>query len=868
LYRLVRRFDFDERPLGNFDDTPMRWRKLRGAGLPFYCAGAFDETLGHDAGPSFRLDIETGNVGYEYQALDVAVVPHADYRVRAFIKAQGLRYARALVAVYFVDRFGEAVPGSQRVSALVGDTGAPPDDWREVEIVVPGDYPNAFALRLQLWILQSHVWSSAAETGIDPIWRQDVRATAWFDDLAVYRLPKTRLRFSSPGCVARTDEAAFLRIDVNNATRSPLTAELRIVNLQGGEEYARDIEIEVAPQRGWFMAPSAGAARDAPYDLVEEPLPPLDPGVYEARLRLVVDGAALIERRLRFALLADLPGAEAGNADLGVSLERYPVGDLDGVTAALKALGAGAVKVGVPMSGAIDGESQRASLDELAQLFRGLGRERIDPVAIILTESAAAVAPTQASEPAVQPTLALLDEDGLLRRQAGPVLTHFGPQVSKWQLGTERVELASAREWTPGAVGAFRAFLAGFLSAPQLVVPQALSAAGPLGADATSILLSSRLPTRAVPRALEERAARQRPDWWVQVAAPEADERLRLAELARRVILAKAAGPERLFTPAPLEWSDRGGDACWQPGEDFVVLRTLFHCLSGRKAVATMAPAPDTFAILFEGRGSSVVLIWTWRDQPADTPIELYLGPQPQALDLLGRRIPIEVVEGRARLWPGPTPILIDSLYAPLAGLQLSYRLEPTFLEAHTQEAQPQVSFRNPYDEELVGELRVIPPPYWEVEPAEMLVRLAPGEKLHAPLQLTPPPRQAASDAVLTLELNLHQPEPQVLVFRDTLTVGLRGVDVEARARWEGDDLIVEHALANRTEAPFSFTGVCDAPGRARVETVFLNLSPGAMETRAYVFRAARDLAGAALRVGVREIRGQRGLDQLVIAPP
>ena len=89
-------FDFDERALGNYDDTPMYWEQLRGDGFPaLYAKGRFDDQVGRDAAPSFRLDIATGNVAYEYRNLDLTVVPESDYFMKPLVTRLLERFAEA-----------------------------------------------------------------------------------------------------------------------------------------------------------------------------------------------------------------------------------------------------------------------------------------------------------------------------------------------------------------------------------------------------------------------------------------------------------------------------------------------------------------------------------------------------------------------------------------------------------------------------------------------------------------------------------------------------------------------------------------------------------------------------------------------------
>src|ERR1051325_9588130 len=62
--RIVKHFDFNEGPLGNFGSLPMLWQRHAGLGFPAYLEGKFDPAVGHAASPSFRLDLDGASIAY------------------------------------------------------------------------------------------------------------------------------------------------------------------------------------------------------------------------------------------------------------------------------------------------------------------------------------------------------------------------------------------------------------------------------------------------------------------------------------------------------------------------------------------------------------------------------------------------------------------------------------------------------------------------------------------------------------------------------------------------------------------------------------------------------------------------------------
>ena len=261
------------------------------------------------------------------------------------------------------------------------------------------------------------------------------------------------------------------------------------------------------------------------------------------------------------------------------------------------------------------------------------------------------------------------------------------------------------------------------------------------------------------------------------------------------------------------------------------------------------------------------MVVWSWEEGPNVKPVEVYIGPDARAIDLWGRPVPLEVVGQRTRLPIGPTPLIVEPLNTSLALLQASFQIGPTYVQVHHPEPRPVVTFRNPYSTYLSGEVRLTPPGNWQVEPTVCPFALGPGETFSESLTLTLPPRQISKAHKLDARLILHTPEETELDFPESLTVGLYDISLDASARWDGNDLVVQQSLQNLSPAPVSFSAFCDAAGRARQERFFNHVGPGQVSIQTYVFPRARDLAGSKLPMGVQEIGGERALNQFAEVP-
>lgn len=862
----------------------MYWTPFRGEGLPAFSFGVFDEAVGHDAPPSFRFDLRGGSIGYEYAHGDLAIFPDSDYLVEAYIRTAGLDHAHAFLVCYLVDAFSQEIPESRRLSDLVA-SGADETIWQRVEIALPGDFPEARAMRLQLWVLQDYAWQLPEEQAVDPIIMQDVQAQVWFDDIRVHRMPRVRLALSNPGSVVRPGAAESVVFDVHNATLAPVAAHLTVRDEAGAEYHAADFELP--PQTT---------------DQFDVPLPALDPGLYSAHVTLTVHAHALMERRLQFAVLPELHGANPRKRDLGMDLGRWYSCDEQGAEELTLAAFAGGLKVGLPMIGTPETAKEMDYLRQVGDLARSLALAQVQTTAVILSPAAGEQPDSRHS------TWRMVVADDAWDERVGPVFAYYGGYLLSWQLGTERFELKGPHGWTADTIGRMREKLDRFVAAPELIVNRSVLDAAPsnflegdggsgaVAADlhvktealhAYSFWLPPEIPARSIPwhlafwfepeRDPEYRAAggfsdgmRRGPQRWISIGF-EPDERLspsdRLADLARRIVLSQAVNPDRVYVPAPFGLSTDAGKPTWQPAAEYIPLRTLFYHLSDQRAVASLTLVHDAVAILFEQGGEYTLVVWSWQPFGDEVTADLYVGEDAWAVGLDGVERRLDQDGPLAHVPLAPLPLIIKDVDAALLRLQDSFRVEPDLLQLHAPEPRPVLKLRNYYRVELIGSLQIEPPKNWEVAPNPMTIELGPGESLEEELYFTIPPRQIASRQSLGVHVRLKRPEELDLYFEPTLQVELRDIVVRGVAWWDGDDLVVEQTLYNQSSWPVSFNAFCQARNRAQEEGLFLNVLPGDVRTQRYRFPSARDLAGGKLWVGIQEIDGRRTLDQLVSIP-
>jgi hypothetical protein len=867
-FEVVRRFDFNERPLGNYEETPLNWERLEGEGLPHYSVAKLDDHFGHLASPSLRFDLQGGSIGYEYVGDDLPLAPGADHLVIAYVRAVGLQQARAFIQVTLLDDYGQPIPGGERISELVASIGgpagydSPPRDeagaepWQRVEVSVPSDSAGAAAaLRLTLWVMQAYAWRVANE--VDPILRQDIGARVWFDDLTVYRLPHVDLRLSSSGAVVHAGNPASFTVEV----RDPIARTLRF-------------QLSISDSGGGTVHTVAGTVPDRASPPVEPPIPPLAPGTYIAHLRLCDETESFGNCSLSFAVVDELPDVASLPKEFGIELGQFESGDPDGLVALVRELGCGAAKIGFSLPE--ESGQPGVNMDAARDLVRKLLAVGVDVNGALLPPHA-----KQGQAPVtLRAALSTPDRSALL----APLLFPLGGALSCWQVGGECIELGDSAPWDAAALDSLRRDIRRYVAAPQFILPVSIfeptdradTLAGVQGVrrgpDPIAVQIPAELPTCALPAQLAacmagdgEGPSAPGQRWLMLDFERNLPNEARTAELARRLVLAKVAGADRIFVPAPISYDGQTGR--WFPTPEFVAVRTLFRLLGGRYAAAALPPTGrDTLAVLFSDHESAWVAAWSWRDPPGPG-LMLSGGSGAELWDMLGQHTRCEVADGQVKVPLGAAPVILGPVDAGLIALQASVMVEPNFVDADNAGIRPMLMVTNPFAEEMVGTIRLTGPSYWRIPEPVISLRISSGQCLERPIELIVPPRELAGTRTLGVQLELSAPVSEALALSFPLQFGLRDIESEVVVWWQGDDLLVEQTVRNHTQSEASFSCFCRAAGRQQLEGALVGIAPGTAKAQVFQIPDAREIAGGSLILGLKK-SGGRCVESAVTIPP
>ena len=364
--RVLKVIDFDELHLGDAQEIPYNWVKVQGMGYPHYITGMLAADRVRSGKYSFRFDLNGGSLVYRYDPGQIQVAAGAHYRVEVFVQTTVMKHARARMTAYYVDG-KEPIPSTIRRSPLYVAT-REGEGWKPlaVELSAPS---NSTSLVVELELLQPEKYA-AATLGQQTLFSQDIKGTAWFDDLTISQIPKVTITTDRPGNLFRKGEDPSLAVTINDRNMSDLAAQLLV----------RDARGEIAYQRSGSIDISSAKLIDEGTRKMYIPLPGLKPGWYEASMSITSRGRVIATQVTDVVLLAD-SGGDRPDPRFGVDATGLPYEFWDQLPELLPLLGVGRVKLAVWSEQADIQQADAAAFDKL---LVNLSERNVTPTACLV----------------------------------------------------------------------------------------------------------------------------------------------------------------------------------------------------------------------------------------------------------------------------------------------------------------------------------------------------------------------------------------------------------------------------------------------------------------------------------------------------
>ena len=852
--RVIKQFDFDEARRGNFEPIPMLWERHRDRGFPEYVEGSFDIETGHGAPPSFYLQSRGRNCAFNYTGLDITSEPGHDYLISARVKPRRLKHARAFVSAFMRDANGLRIDGTERRSRLVGG----PDDeapWHEVAVRLPGDVDGAYSIGLSVWVVQRSYWQDT-DPAVNDIDHKDVHGAAWFDDIAVYRLPNIELSSTAAawGNVYSSQDVPVLLMKVGDVVERGLRAGLEVRNGAGAKVYDQQIDADDrAGQAGRRIRLSG-----------------LSPGIYHAHLNVEIEQGASIERHLTFAVLAsEFKRTRKFNSRYGVVVHTNGVGSPQAEVALLDALGARHVKLS--LENALSPDSSSAQ-NPLGTLVDELSERHLALTGTLLNSSFTGQNGRGPRAPTLIDLLSAPVESW--RPDVANLVSKYQNRFENWQLGPD----GESKDFEDVRLGPvlthLRDEMAKLTTLPTLVAPGSIQYDRgdlDLPANILSITVPAETPPSEIPGQLDEsipEAGYQQIWAFLQFPPPEPYRRLPwLIDVAKRLIFAQQSNVDKIFVRQPwLRRSGTGGTLI-EPMEPFLVLRTVLSLLDDATYMGQLETAEGVTCHAFDRDGRAVLVMWDDGAPMAGRSRDLYLYGTTHMVDLWGRQSALSVSSGTVTLPLSPVPVFIHAAETWLVRFRRSLKFEPLLLPSESTFHEHQVLIHNSRKDPISGSIRVKPPKGWQIRPSHFTFAVQGNETFAQKVRIQSAPRAPAGRKQIEARVIIDAAKLYEFTVYLPLQLDLSDMDVSADLVVEGETVVVRHRITNRSDEVVTFRSFADAPGRKRQTMNILGLQPDQTVVKAHRFPGGRALSGNDIRVGLKQVKGPRSHNLIVAVP-
>ena len=898
--RVLRTFDFEERRLGNVEDLPMNWDKVDGPGLPHYVNGHLS-TQRHRSGQySFQFDLNGGGLIYRYPSGQIPVQTGAHYLIQAYTQTTPLPNARARLTGYLTDIDGNVLVPSVRHSELFA---TPPGDqtWHALTLELTADAPTAAFLVIELELLQPKQYA-ASSLGARALFPEDIRGSAWFDDVTVSQVPQVFMTTDRPGNIFRRSDPLRIAVEVSDRFTDDLAAQLIVRDARNAVVYQNTAGLE--------LVATDQAAPGSKRVLISLPQT-LGTGWYQASLELSSHGHFICRQSLNFVHLADDESPGLPDQRFGMNAAELPFDGWAALPDLLPTIGAGRVKLAVWSKEGDIQESGRASFDNLLGRLNALG---IVPTACLND------LPPQIRRKlnGGSWTSLLTANRQLWQPQLAYLIARHADHLDQWQLGLDGSDVFAQDPQMRKVYSLLYGEFANLVDKPDLAMPwpawyelngQApasiamfvrpevlpsqlplyisdlkgtLGVASPQAAapgDPNEALSKSQSKDQsAVPASMVEGRVRNLSLFLEPIDQNKYGREVRIADLAQRIAYALSAGADRIDLKLPFSVQQVGDRTMSQPDELLLILRTIMTTLGGAKYCGKIPLATGVEAFLFDKDEQGIIMLWDRGTSSGKLRrLALNLGEHPRSIDMWGNISPLiqpaapeggspesNGKSGGALVQVGSMPIFLIDIDVYLAQMRASLAIDDPKLESSFKPHVRHIRFSNPYHQAISGTVRLRPPPGWTLDPPTMTYSLNPGETFNHDLSIEFPYNSLAGSKTILADVNVQADKNNSFSVPLVLKLGLSDVGLQTLALRDGNDLIVQQMITNYGEKPINYTAYAIFTGQARQERLVTDLAAGATTIKKYRFKNVTLTPDAKARSGMKETDGVRILNSEV----
>jgi hypothetical protein len=339
------------------------------------------------------------------------------------------------------------------------------------------------------------------------------------------------------------------------------------------------------------------------------------------------------------------------------------------------------------------------------------------------------------------------------------------------------------------------------------------------------------------------------------IPLPEQDYELndRIRDLVRRMVWGKI-NAEALFLSKPIDSQTGVLRSNVTPSELFLPWRTTAAQLSRRRFLGSIVLPNRSRNYNFDlGNGKAVMVIWNDRAS-LEKPIKeiLYLGLEPEVLDVWGKNFPLEQ-QGREQIVPvTPVPVFITGISSSVVRLRLGLQLGVKEIPSLINQKNP-IPFSMKNDTEFPITAQISPvsprPGHWVIDPPTQTLALDAGAAGNGIFNLSLTARANTDQRPIQINMRIQGPDPQEFSVYDEIQIGDRNVYMKFSSQLNfNGDIEVTQTFVNETDNVYTYSCQLIVPDRPMRETT-VRSGLGRVE-HIYLVRRGQEL----IRSGVTEM--------------
>jgi hypothetical protein len=827
------------------------------AGYPSFTQVRFDSGHTVSGGRSLYVGLNGGSAGAFLEVGTLPAVPQSDYLITAWVRTESLSRSSAYLAAYFVDQNGNRIDSSVSQTRPIQTRGR----WIQVAVKLRGDVQGAVWLGMEADIRQPGRRMDDP-LGEHRVLLKDIRGGAWFDDIAVWQLPRIEVSTQSRVGILRAPDRPEVNLTVRDLTGQSLIVEAtaydhtlapaahtsRVLGVGAPRELTWEPDL---PAYGWYLLDMTVRDQDTGSGkTAESPVA----RTFAAVLWLPPAGPLSSMYAHRFQLFASESSTE--------QLEFMPeLLEATGIRSTVLSIW----EPGTTLKGI---ESRTDQIDQTMQWLYLSGRTAglsLNPVPRELAQAMQA--------PVADPISLLGFDRSQWLAYLTPTLLSHGQRVRRWYLGSPDQVYAFYDPQLPQTLSLIEDRFGTLAPQPELVIPWRLDQSRREDLSDSLYYLMDIPPgvtADQIPAYLEPWSD-IKDKLTVFLREPPADRMShprRVADLAIRMLSTWEQSPGAIAM-ADLWTSAAQRESALVPDPLLGVYANIAQQLAGRDVIGTLHLGGGLRVKVLDGPSGPALVAWSDLPGTKASELNLFMGPDPVVADVWGNRRPVPLIDGKHRLVVPGTPVFITGIDARLAMFRAGFRIDEPFIESTQTLHDRVVTLTNPWPTTISGHMQITGPKGWASQPSRHYFSLASGRSVKLPVALSFPVSEVAGARQLTTRFEFTADEPMVIDMSLPIEVGLEDVTFNATvALVPGDDPGTEDASAaavvtNTGKQGLSLYVFANLRGYPIQERIISDLAPGQTAVRRFRFPGAGQvLRDGAMRLGVREVNGDRMLNK------